>query len=183
MGAAKYEIQRKCPICGEMFMAKTITSRYSSPRCSRVACKRRKDEEERNRKLDEIAKRIPKAEDYIKVSEAYAMFGISRDTLYRLIRKGVIPYINMGTKRIRVSKEELMKMYPLRKTLLKNPLKPQPKLYSMEPKDCYTIAQACEKYHMNDSTLYLQIRKYSIPTRQIGNYVYVPKKEIDNLYK
>lgn len=89
----------------------------------------------------------------------------------------------MGTKQIRVSKEELMKMYPLRKTLLKNPPKPQPKLYSMEPKDCYTIAQACEKYHMNDSTLYLQIRKYSIPTRQIGNYVYVPKKEIDNLYK
>lgn len=127
--------------------------------------------------MDEIAKRIPKAEDYIKVSEAYAMFGISRDTLYRLIRKGVIPYINMETKRIRLSKEELMKMYPLHKTLLKNPLKPQSKLYSMESKDCYTIVQACEKYHMNDSTLYLQIRKYSIPTRQIGNYVYVPKKQ------
>ena len=29
----------------------------------------------------------------------------------------------------------------------------------------------------------MQIRKYSIPTRQIGNYVYVPKKEIDKLYK
>jgi len=36
---------------------------------------------------------------------------------------------------------------------------------------------------MNDSTLYLQIRKFSIPTRQIGNFVYVPKKGIDNLYK
>ncbi len=27
------------------------------------------------------------------------------------------------------------------------------------------------------------VRKYSIPSRQIGNYVYVPKQEIDNLYK
>ena len=27
------------------------------------------------------------------------------------------------------------------------------------------------------------IRKYSIPTRQIGNYVYAPKADIDNLYK
>ncbi|MDB8919929.1 DNA-binding protein, partial [Parabacteroides merdae] len=25
--------------------------------------------------------------------------------------------------------------------------------------------------------------RHSIPTRQIGNYVYVPKSEIDKLYK
>lgn len=36
---------------------------------------------------------------------------------------------------------------------------------------------------MDESTVYLHIRKYGIPTRQIGNYVYVPKYEIDNLYK
>ena len=83
---------------------------------------------------------------------------------------------------IRVSKTELMKMYPLRKHPLKKE-KPEPKLYSLEPKNCYTINEMCKKYHMNDSTLYLQIRKFSIPTRQIGNFVYVPKKEIDNLYK
>lgn len=183
MGAAKFEITRKCKICGEPFLAKTITSWYCSPRCSGVAYKRRKDEEKRNKRLDEIAKAIPKDKEYITVPEAYSMFGISKETLYRLIRKGIIPSVNAGQRQIRVSKEKLMEMYPLRKSLLKKQPKPLPKLYSMEPKDCYTIQQACEKYHMNDSTLYLQIRKYSIPTRQIGNYVYVPKKEIDNLYK
>ena len=29
MGAAKFEITRKCKICGEPFVAKTITSWYS----------------------------------------------------------------------------------------------------------------------------------------------------------
>ena len=53
----------------------------------------------------------------------------------------------------------------------------------MEPENCYTINEICKKYKVNDSTVYLQIRKYGIPTRQIGNYVYVPKSEIDNLYK
>ena len=48
MGAAKFEITRKCKICGEPFLAKTITSWYCSPRCSKVAFKRRKDEEKRN---------------------------------------------------------------------------------------------------------------------------------------
>ena len=79
-------------------------------------------------------------------------------------------------------KEELMKLYPLRKKTLTKP-KPIAKLYSLEPKDCYTIGEITEKFLVNESTVYLHIRKYSIPTRQIGNFVYVPKKEIDNLYK
>ena len=57
--------------------------------------------------------------------------------------------------------------------------KPAPKIYSLEPEDCYTITEICEKYHINDSSVWAHVRKYSIPSRQIGNYVYVPKQEID----
>lgn len=88
MPAAKFEIKRKCQVCGQEFIAKTIESWYCSKRCSNIAYKRRKDEEKRNQRLDEIVKSIPKHQDYIKVSEAYAMFGISKDTLYRLIQIG-----------------------------------------------------------------------------------------------
>ena len=156
MGIAKFEIRRKCMVCGESFMAKTIESWYCSPRCSKIAYKRRRDEEIRHSKLDVIVRKIPKSQEYVKVSEAYALFGISKDTLYRLIRKGKIPYVNASKKMIRVSKTELMKMYPLRKHPLKKE-KPEPKLYSLELKNCYTINEMCKKYHMNDSTAYMQI--------------------------
>ena len=76
MPAAKFEIIRKCKICGEEFLAKTIDSWYCSKRCSRIAWKRKDDERKRNLKLDEIVKSIPKKQDYIKVTEAYALFGI-----------------------------------------------------------------------------------------------------------
>ena len=102
MGAAKFQIIRKCRICGQEFLAKTIDSWCCSERCIRVASKRKKDEEARQKRLDEVVKNIPKGEDYIKVSEAYALFGISRDTLYRLIRKETIRHINLGTNQIRV---------------------------------------------------------------------------------
>ena len=59
-------------------MAKTIESWYCSPKCSRVAYKRRKDEEARHKRLDEVVKQIPESRDYIKVSEAYALFDISK---------------------------------------------------------------------------------------------------------
>jgi hypothetical protein len=67
---------------------------------------------------------------------------------------------------------------------LKNaPVVKSKKLYSLEPEDCYTIGEICEKYQLDDSSVWAHVRKYSIPSRQIGNYVYVPKEEIDNLYK
>ena len=182
MAASKFQIKRKCPICGEEFMAKTIESFFCSPACSKVAWKRKHDEKERNKRLDEVVKSIPKGQELIKVSEAYALFGISRDTLYRFIRKGSISHVNLGINQIRVNKKELMELYPLRPKATAKP-KPVVKLYSLEPKDCYTIGEICKKFTVNDSTVYKHIRKYSIPTRQIGNYVYVPKKEIDNLYK
>lgn len=75
-----------------------------------------------------------------------------------------------------------MKLYPLRQNALTKK-EPAAKLYSLEPKDCYTIGQVTEMYRIHESTVYHHIRKYSIPTRQIGKYVYVPKKEIDNLFK
>lgn len=135
MPAAKFEIVRKCKVCGELFKAKTIESWYCSPRCSKIAWKRNKDEELRMQKLDEVVKKIPKSKDYITVPEAYALFGISKETLYRLIRKGVISSVNVGERQIRLSKEELLKLYPLRKKALAKP-KPIAKLYSLEPKDC-----------------------------------------------
>ena len=41
MPAAKFEITRQCKVCGETFVAKTIESWYCSPKCSKIAWKRR----------------------------------------------------------------------------------------------------------------------------------------------
>ena len=182
MACAKFQIVRKCKVCGAEFVAKTVESWYCTPRCGKIAWKRRKDESIKMQRLDKIVKSIPDCRDYIKISEAYALFGISKYTVYRLIRKGAISHVNLGTNQIRVSKQELMKLYPLRPKATE-PVKPLAKLYRMEPEDCYTVGDVAKKYRMDDSTVYLHIRKYSIPTRQIGNFVYVPKKEIDDLYK
>ena len=75
-----------------------------------------------------------------------------------------------------------MKKYPLRPKVTDVPQKPA-KIYRMEPADCYTIGEICQKYKLDESTVHAHIRKYSIPIRQIGNYVYAPKREIDELYK
>lgn len=183
MAVAKFRIVRKCPVCGKEFFAKTLESQYCFPKCSKIAWKRKHDEKIRQLELDKIASKIPWSKEYISITEAYAMFGASRSAIYRLIYMKKISFID-PEKGIRlVSKEELMILFPLRQS----PLDPKPRkpvtMYRMEPEDCYTIGEVAKKFRLDDSTVYMHIRKYSIPTRQIGYYVYVPKKSIDELYK
>ena len=169
-----FEIKRKCKVCGKVFVAKTLDSHYCSPKCGKVAWKRKKDAKDRNAKLEAIAKQVSDIREYISVKEAVAMFGVERSTLYRLIKLGRIPTINMGTRLTRIKRSEMEWLFLNRPESIAEKEKPVPKTYSLEPEDCYTI---------NDSSVWAHVRKYSIPSRQIGNYVYVPKQEIDNLYK
>ena len=177
------EIRRKCKVCGKVFLVKKLDSQFCSKRCGDVYRKRIKDANKREERLSEIILHIPDAREYISVKEAVAIFGVERDTIYRLIKKGKIPAINLGTRLTRIKRDELEKLLPTRQEIKKESENPVPKLYSLEPEDCYTVGEICKKYHINDSTVWSHVRKYSIPSRQIGNYVYIPKEEIDNLYK
>ena len=58
MPAIGFEIKRKCKVCGKVFLAKTLDSLYSSPKCSKVAWKRKKDAKEKNERLTQMAQRI-----------------------------------------------------------------------------------------------------------------------------
>ena len=41
------EIKRECPICGKVFIIKTLESVYCSPKCSKIANKRKKDKDKK----------------------------------------------------------------------------------------------------------------------------------------
>lgn len=59
MTKAKYNIERKCKMCGESFLAKTLDSVYCSRRCSWAAYRQKKRAEVQRQELDEIAKSRP----------------------------------------------------------------------------------------------------------------------------
>lgn len=150
---------------------------------AKKAYKIRKREQKRNEELQQVIEGLDSDRDFITVPEAIALFAVGRQTLYHYIRSGKIPSVNLGQRLTRLSKKQLGELFPLRTSVIDGEVKTVRKLYDMEPENCYTITEICKKYKVNDSTVYTQIRKYGIPTRQIGNYVYVPKSEIDNLYK
>ena len=113
------EIKRKCKVCGKVFLVKKLDSQFCSKRCSAVDLKRRRDAEKREVRLSKIILQIPEARDYISVKEAVAIFGVERDTIYRLIRKGRIPAINLGTRLTRIKREDIEQLLPTRKSIKK----------------------------------------------------------------
>lgn len=117
MPAIGFEIKRKCKVCGEVFLAKTLDSQYCSPKCSKVAWKRKKDAKEKNEKLDRLAQHIPDIREYVSVKEAVAMFGVERTTLYRLIKNGTVPAINVGKRLTRIKRSALETMFLTRKEI------------------------------------------------------------------
>lgn len=182
MPASKYKIQRKCKVCGTLFYAKTVSSWYCSRNCTCAAYRIKKRDEKNEQKRKEKVSKIPDDRPYISVAEAVALFGVSRNSLYRLINNGTIPAINMGQRLTRISRAHLEASFPLIEEQPKE-LPVTPASFKFDESDCYTIGQITDIYGVCDSTVYKAIRKQSIPSCQRGNYVYVPKVEIDKLFK
>lgn len=175
------KIQKQCAVCGQPFVPKTVDSVYCSKTCGNAAYREKKRQKRKEEEKQAVVAKIPDDRLYISVPEAIALFGVAKSTLYRLIRQKRIPAINLGARLVRIDRAAIEEMFPIRQTPLKKE-KLTTKLYSLETQDCYTIGEIAKKFGISDSTVYKHIRKYSIPTRQIGNYVYAPKTEIDNLY-
>ena len=175
------QIQKECAICGKQFVPKTVNSIYCSQKCSEAAYRKKKALKKKETEQKAIVEKISADRLYISVPEAITLFGVAKSTLYRLIRQKRISAINLGTRLVRIDRAAIEQMFPIRQIPIVKE-RPKAKLYSLEPEDCYTIGEISQKFGISDSSVFKHIRKFSIPTRQIGKYVYAPKSEIDNLY-
>jgi excisionase family DNA binding protein len=186
MAKSKLKIPKICEQCGKPFEAKTVATRFCSPFCvnksGREKKRRAKEAELKQILLEESIDKIAEIQTrpYISISEATVLFGISKDTIRRLIRVGKIPAYNLGQRLTRVSRTHIEAMF----TAVDLPEVPKEKPVRMQydKNECYNIAEISEKFGVSPSTVNKTIRKYSIPRRQIGKYVYVPKEQIEKLF-
>lgn len=115
---------------------------------------------------------------YISIPEATVLFGVSKDTLRRLINKGKLPAYNLGERLTRISRVELEAMFaPIQQP---EPIPSQPKKYSIE--ECYTMKEIQIKFGVSEKTLYSTIKRLEIPKIPQGKFVYVPKELIDKVF-
>ena len=184
MGYSKLKIPKVCECCKKPFEAKTVLTRFCSTQCVNKADRTRKKEAKEETKFQ--AEKAQKTEviadiqsrPYISIPEATLLFGISKDTLRRLIKSGKIPAHNLGQRLTRISRVHLESLFvPI---AMPEQIPEPPKVY--KPEDCYTIGEVQKKFGVSDKTLYSAIKRLNIDKIPIGKYVYVPKEQIDKVF-
>jgi len=188
MGQSNIRIPRLCEFCGRPFEAKQIRSRYCSKLCAIKASQQEKRDEhvaQRENVLQNMAGEIAaiQTRPYISVAEATKLFGISKDTIRRLIKNGKIPAVNLGERLTRISRVHLEEMFQEVSLPTEEQYDHQTTEENFPYKltECYTISEVATKYAMTLPATCRIIRKYFIPRHKEGHSVYVPKVEIHKL--
>ena len=188
MGSSKLKIPKICEQCGKPFEAKTVVTRFCSQSCANKSGKEKKrqekDAERKQTILEQSANQIAKIQTrpYISITEATVLFDISKNTIHRLIKAGKIPALNLGQRLTRVSRLHLEAMFTAVAIPEEKPKEQQPVKMQYEPGECYTINEISVKFGVSLSTVDKTIRRNSIPKRQVGKFVYVPKEMIDKIF-
>ncbi|MDY6026167.1 helix-turn-helix domain-containing protein [Bergeyella zoohelcum] len=187
MGFSNLKIPKICEQCQKPFEAKTITTRFCSHSCADKNGKDRKKKERELQKKEKVLEKytdkiaVLQLREFISVSEAVVLFGISKSTIHRLIKRKIIHSVNLGERLTRINKSELETLFsPIILNEKENQEEQLPKKYRKE--DCYTLSQVSEKFGANPSTVNSIIQRFKIQKEKIGNFVYVPKIEIDKIF-
>lgn len=181
MPESKAKITRHCLVCGKPFLAKNVNSVHCSRKCSDEAYRNKRKAQKKEEKRQAIVKET-EGKEYLTVVEVCNRFNISRPTLYRWLRNGKIKGFNPGDRMTLICVADIENLLEIRT----NPLieeAPKKRLYALDPEDCYTIGEVSKKFRVSESSVYTTIRRQSIPMRQIGRFVYVPKFDIDKFFK
>ena len=104
-------IPKTCKHCGNAFTARTTVTQYCGKSCAKKAYKARKRKEkiqstlnaDMKQKNEVVEVQNPNAvnnKDFLSVTEASQLIGVSRWTIQRMIQQGRLKAVPFGRKRI-----------------------------------------------------------------------------------
>lgn len=178
---SRIRIRRSCKICGNEFTAQKTTSLYCSDNCTKRAYKQKK----RDEKIETYAKEqtriinLPyeelKAKEFLTVKEAAQLINCSVRSMYLYIQEGTIHAVNVGQRMTRIKRASIDELFAQQEAKAFN-------IDNIRISDCYSIAEAQDKYRISQAALYGVINRHNIPKLKQGIYTYVPKLLIDQIF-
>lgn len=181
-------IPKNCLYCGEEFMAKTLKTKYCSHKCNakHYKIRNKKGELEKHKTLEEelkhsvFMKQIQLSnKSFLSIKETCDLIGISRSTIYRLIKSNELIAYNIGRKVI-IPKDEINAlMNSFQPVAIPDKVFTIKQNFNME--NYFYIGEIQNNYGISEKGLYTILINNSIEKIQIGQYVYVLKTEIIKL--
>mgnify|MGYP001595072567 CR=1 FL=1 len=189
MSASNFRIKKICTHCNKEFEAQKFSTKYCSQICAARAYKfrMRKGVVEVSNEETERIKSKPiedlKAKDFLSIAETCQLLGVSRWTIWRAINANKISPAKMG-KRIIIRRSEIDNLF--KQEALPEPrvqVKTQPVSIQPNESECYNLTEVQMKFGISEKALYDVIKRNNIFKFRKGAFAYVPKIDIDNLFK
>ena len=152
--SSRIDIQKRCKWCNAVFTAHKTTTEYCSHRCANLAYKDRVRKlriESLQHELGKSIKTPPNLnKEHLTPSEVAELLNVGRTSIYRYIRNGVIKVIRFERKTlVRRADIEDMTDFIVQETEDKRSKEKAPIT------DFYTTAEVKEKYHVNESWIFV----------------------------
>jgi len=182
------KISKNCIYCGKEFVAHKLSTKYCSPDCNKKHYKIRLkkgeiSESQQNEKA--IKERIYKQQyllnnkAHLSIKETCELLGLSRTTLYRLIKNEKLKVLKIGT-RIIIQKSDLEAMIKSHsRTYIPNQIEEIKANFNIN--NYYYIGEIINIYGISEKGLYSLLINHSVDKVQIGSYTYVLKSDIKKL--
>lgn len=181
--SSNIEVIRICEHCKKQFTARTTRTRYCSHICNsrgyKSLVRKGKVEKSNNEIVQLLNTDLEKIKplEFLKITQATLLFGISRSTLYRLVNNGQLDIAKFGKRTvIRRCDLEAFFAIPIQDVTLKT----GQQFPGFD--NCYTITQIQQKYNISSGALYLLIQRQGIIKYSVGKFTCVAKQDIDIIF-
>ena len=177
--SSNLKIKRICAWCGKEFIAQKTTTACCSKQCANALYKKRKRDEAIKTNNQSIEKKIEekpieriKDKPFLTITETAIYLGVTRPTVYGYIKRSELKVIRLGFKYF-LKKEDIDKLFNT-PTEFHTPIKEKGPIT-----DFYTTFEVKEKYHVNESWIFVIAKKHNIPRTFNRGKTYWSKKHID----
>lgn len=182
---AKELIKKLCDYCGKEFSASRQDVRYCSHGCNSKAYRETKRKEvvaltETLVSKKQIEKAVVTLSDreYLSISEAAALTGVSRWTIYRNVVSGIIPAKRISQRTTLIRKKDIESLF--------DEVEPYEVLQTGERKpidEWYTLDEITERYGLLRHRIRKIINAEGITTKKDGTRTLIAKGKIDTYFK
>lgn len=174
------KIKKVCEWCGTTFYAQKLTTRFCSHRCNNLAYK----EAIRQKRIQEVEAKVQtviseqsisnfKDKEYLSFKEAATLLGLSKQAIYKMVYAGKLQAFHISSRLSFIRKGDIDRMLEAR------PYEQRQPKDTIPITDFYTTAEVKEKYHVNESWIFVIAKKHNIPRTFNRGKTYWSKKHID----
>ncbi len=179
--ASNRQYTKICEFCGKTFIAQKVNTRTCSHACASALYKRQAKDAaiSADRARQKAQKRAGlKDQDFLSITDAATLLGISRPTLYKFIEQHGIEVNHIGARTLRIRRSDLEQyIKPQEQIAAPDKVKPISRAGLISKKE------ALETYDISEAYFYKKLKTARLPQTIIEGRHFYPKAKLDLIFK